>query len=131
MIFIELDQRHSLYLSLSLSLSRLIADFALYIRRTLCCSSSICRWRTLISLFIKLELILDLFFIKSQIIDIILELDRSLLLLSQVLGEKEAIFHAQIRSDQIVEQDRSLSLFISGSHIKERKQDKCRFKRGS
>ncbi|XP_028076143.1 uncharacterized protein LOC114278313 [Camellia sinensis] len=74
LIFIEPDQRHThtVSLSLSLSLSLLacsIADFALYIRRTLdlCCSSSICYWRALISLFIELELKLDLFFIRSQI----------------------------------------------------------------
>ncbi|CAL5360728.1 unnamed protein product [Camellia sinensis] len=53
------------------------------------------------------------------IIDIILELDRSLLLFSQVLGEKEAIFHSQIRSDQI----RSLNqidLSCSSSQVQKR-----------
>ncbi|CAL5342783.1 unnamed protein product [Camellia sinensis] len=78
--------------------------FALYIRRTLdlCCSSSICRWRALINLFIELELKLDLFFIKSQIQNRYHSRTRSI-----------SVALISIRSDQIVEPGHNFTLTAS------------------
>ncbi|CAL5426690.1 unnamed protein product [Camellia sinensis] len=76
----------------------------MYIRRTLdlCCSSSICRWRALISLFIELELKLDLFFIKSQIQNRYHSRTRSI-----------SVALISIRSDQIVEPGHNFTLTAS------------------
>ncbi|CAL5388684.1 unnamed protein product [Camellia sinensis] len=78
--------------------------FVLYMRRTLdlCCSSSIYRWRALISLFIELELKLDLFFIKSQIQNRYHSQTRSI-----------SVALISIRSDQIVEPGHNFTLTAS------------------